>query len=462
MPKKWPRYTFAVLTFILFGIGFPPTPPALAQGPTPEVDAGESTDLTAEPLSEDELEVLVARIALYPDDLVAAILSASLFPIQIVEAERFLDRYAKDKSLKPKESWDGSVISLLNYPEIVRMMSDDLEWTQALGDSLTFQQKDVLVAIQQLRDEAVTKGIIKSDEKITVTQDNDNVVIQSASHEQIYIPRYAPEMLYEPDYAPAPVTYYEDPYPSYYFPTAPFFAAAVTGAVWASAVDWNNWGVWGGRWRGDVDIDCNRCLNNIDINRKVSWNDIDWRNVDRDKIKIDRDQLAKFDRGSIRDHIKAEPGNALREKAAGLHRDRPGSLPNRAAHAGDIRKNAIQGLHGSGALDARPGVARPDRPRAAVDHSPPRRPAASRPSGSRPVASRPDVKPRDHVSRPSGPPKIGAKVDRRPADPSGLGNVRSGRVSQVHSHRGAAAMSGVHRGGHAGMPHRGGGGGRRR
>src|SRR5690349_10343921 len=108
------------------------SPPAAAQE-----QAAVATDAAAqapEPLSADELEVLVARIALYPDELVALISAAALYPLQIVEAARYLDKYAKDKSLKPKDSWDGSVISLLNYPEIVKMMSDDLDWTQALGE----------------------------------------------------------------------------------------------------------------------------------------------------------------------------------------------------------------------------------------------------------------------------------------------------------------------------------------
>ena len=142
--------------------------PAFAQEQTaaPTAPAAQAP----EPLSADELEVLVARIALYPDELVAVISAASLYPLQIVEAARYLDAYAKDKSLKPKESWDGSVVSLLNYPEIVKMMSDDLEWTQAFGDALVYQQKDVLIAIQQLRDEAVAKSIIKSDDKVTVVR----------------------------------------------------------------------------------------------------------------------------------------------------------------------------------------------------------------------------------------------------------------------------------------------------
>ena len=110
-----------------------------------------------EPLSDDELEILVARIALYPDELVALISAAALYPLQIVEAERFLEARQKKPDMKPKDDWDGSVISLLNYPQIVKMMSEDLEWTQSFGEAIANQQKDVLIAIQQLRDEAVAK-----------------------------------------------------------------------------------------------------------------------------------------------------------------------------------------------------------------------------------------------------------------------------------------------------------------
>ena len=100
-----------------------PAPAAAPTQPSPEQPA-------AALLSEDELEVLVARIALYPDELVAAISAASLFPVQIIEAQRFLEAKKKNADLKPKSDWDGSVVSLLNYPDIVKMMSEDLDWTQ--------------------------------------------------------------------------------------------------------------------------------------------------------------------------------------------------------------------------------------------------------------------------------------------------------------------------------------------
>ena len=82
------------------------------------------------------------------------------------------------------------------------------------------------------------------------------------------------------------------PIPSYYYPAAPYFAAAFTGLAFAAAVDWNDWGIWGGDWNGgDLDIDCNNCFNNRDFNGKVNWGDVDWKNVDRSKINFDRNQL---------------------------------------------------------------------------------------------------------------------------------------------------------------------------
>lgn len=191
-----------------------PVTAVLAQQ-TAAAPAAQEQQTAPEPLSDDELEVLVARIALYPDELVALISAAALYPLQIVEAERFLEAREKKPDMKPKDDWDGSIISLLNYPQIVKMMSEDLEWTQSFGDAIANQQKDVLMAIQQLRDEAVAKNIIKTDDKVKVVQEGDNVVIQAANPETIYVPQYPPEMLYEPNYAPAPIGYYDEPYPAY-------------------------------------------------------------------------------------------------------------------------------------------------------------------------------------------------------------------------------------------------------
>lgn len=397
-----------------------------------------------EPLSDDELEVLVARIALYPDELVALISAAALFPLQIVEAERFLEAREKKPDLKPKDDWDGSVISLLNYPQIVKMMSEDLEWTQAFGEAIANQQKDVLIAIQQLRDEAVAKNIIKTDDKVKVVQEGDNVVIQAANPETIYVPQYPPEMLYEPDYAPAPIGYYEEPYPAYWYPGAAFFAGAVTGAAFAAIVDWDDWGVWGGRWNGDIDVDCNKCFNNIDFDGKLKWNDIDWKNVDRSKINFDRNQLQKFDRTNIKNNIKANGNNNLRNRAAEINRDRPKARPGGGGgDIGDVRKSTLEGLKAQQRPAARPGGGQ------AI--------AKARPGDGKASLNRPAGKKPSQANRPAGKKKMASKAQNRPKKPSGLGNVNPGRREVASSRRGGQSMGGGHRGGGRPQMSRGGG-----
>jgi hypothetical protein len=395
----------------------------------------------AEPLSDEELEILVARIALYPDELVAVITASSLYPLQIVEAARYLEQVKKDSNIKPKATWDGSVISLLNYPEIVAMMSDDLDWTQALGDALTYQQKDVLVAIQQLREQALADGVIASDEKIIVVEEKDNIVIQPKESGTVYIPQYEPQMLYDPGYTAAPIAYYPEPYPSYYYPTAPYFAGIVTGVAWAAIVDWDDWGVWGGGWGNDIDIDCNNCFNNI--KGKVNWNDVDWKNVDRDKISIDKDQFKKIDKDKVRNSIKTNDRNSIKQKSSELKKARAAKRPAGETKVKDVRKSTLKKQSGDLKAKKPASIKKP----ANVD-----RPAAKK-KVDRPAAKK-------KVDRPVGKKKPAAKVDRRPQKVSGLGDINRGRKSKVHSSRGAKSMGGGSRGGgrpHSRPPSRGGG-----
>src|SRR5262245_59657877 len=110
-------YAVLAAAIMMAATAFPVTATAQEQTAAAATPAA-AQPAAPEPLSEYELEVLVARIALYPDDLIAVICEASLYPLQIVEAQRFLEKHAKDSSLKPKDTWDGSIISLLNYPDV--------------------------------------------------------------------------------------------------------------------------------------------------------------------------------------------------------------------------------------------------------------------------------------------------------------------------------------------------------
>src|SRR5258708_33213059 len=109
-----------------------------------------------------DLEKLVGPIALYPDDLVAIVLPASTDPLQLVQADRFLEKRKSDPKLPVNENWDDAVKSLLNYPDIVKMMSNDLDWTTALGEAVVADQGAVLDAIQAFRRKTQSAGNLKT------------------------------------------------------------------------------------------------------------------------------------------------------------------------------------------------------------------------------------------------------------------------------------------------------------
>ena len=169
------------------------------------------------PLSKDELEELVGPVALYPDDLIAVVLPASSYPLQIVQAARYLEAHAEDNSLAPDEDWDDAVVALLNYPEVVALMNDDLDWTWKLGEAVVYQQSELMEAIQSFRDRAYLAGNLESDEHQIVTYDPEVIKISPVEREVIYVPYYEPERVVV--YQSAPVYhYYPRRYPLYYYP----------------------------------------------------------------------------------------------------------------------------------------------------------------------------------------------------------------------------------------------------
>src|SRR5262245_25481310 len=142
-----------------------------------------------------ELEQLVGPIALYADDLIGIVLPASTYPLQVVQAARFLDARAKDSTLQPNDTWDDSIVALLNYPEVVKKMNDDLDWTYDLGEAVLNQRADVLDAIQKFRGRAYTSGNLRSDDKQVVANANDEITIAPANPQVVYVPYYDPERI---------------------------------------------------------------------------------------------------------------------------------------------------------------------------------------------------------------------------------------------------------------------------
>ena len=144
------------------------------------------------PAAADEIDALVVRVALYPDALLALVLQASTLPVEIVQATRFLEKRAKDPSLKPDPGWDTSTVGLLNYPTVLRMMNDDLDWTEALGAAVVDRLPDVQASVQQIRAEMQAAGALESNDKQKVIIDQDTIKIEPATRDVIYVPIYQP------------------------------------------------------------------------------------------------------------------------------------------------------------------------------------------------------------------------------------------------------------------------------
>ena len=191
--------------------------PVESLGPTDDSFSDDAIASELAPLTAAELETLVGPIALYPDDLLAIVLPASTYPLQIVQAARFLEAYKLDSSLEPDESWDESVVALVNYPEVVQLLNDDIDWTWQLGEAVINQQEDIVGAVESFRDRAYVAGNLKSDDYQTVSRDDDIIEIVPIDDDIIYVPYYEPERVVV--YQPRPVYhYYARPYPVYYYP----------------------------------------------------------------------------------------------------------------------------------------------------------------------------------------------------------------------------------------------------
>jgi hypothetical protein len=255
---------------------------AIILGPTcamAQTSAPPTAASTAQLLKPAELDQLVAPIALYPDPLLAQVLMASAYPLDIVQAERWLEanKNLKGDALKAavdKEPWDDSVKSLVATPDVLAMMSSKLDWTEKLGDAVVAQQADVMDAIQRLRTKAQANNKLQStkQQKVTVSQVNNRqvIAIEPTDPDMVYVPYYDPGVVYG-DWP------YPD-YPPYYWGAPGYIGAGVIaagigfgagyalgrwtgGRYWGGGVNWNNnninirpgGGGSGTAWRPNVD-----------------------------------------------------------------------------------------------------------------------------------------------------------------------------------------------------------------
>jgi hypothetical protein len=213
-----------------------------------------------------QLEALVAPIALYPDALLANMLAAATYPLEVVEADRWIkeNKTLKGDALKTavdKKGWDDSVKALTATPSVLDMMSDKLDWTKDLGDAMLAQQADLMDAIQRLREKA------RSNNKLSTTKQQKVTVEQQEGRQVIVIEPTDPNAMYVPYYEPATVygTWPYADYPPYYFGYPSYIGAGVVAAGIAFGTAWAI-GRWGNYWGGG----CNWGNRNVYVNHRTT------------------------------------------------------------------------------------------------------------------------------------------------------------------------------------------------
>jgi hypothetical protein len=247
---------------------------------------------TGAPIRQEELDQMLAPIALYPDSLLGQILVAATYPDQVKEADRWVDQ---NKNLQGDElnaeldraDWDLSVKALVPFPQVLSMMSDKMDWTQRLGDAFLAQQANVMDTIQNLRVKAHKQGNLNNTEQQRVVVRGDSIQIEPANPRVIYVPTYNPAVIYGSWWYPAYPPYAYNPYYPHYaydpyytgtgFITGGLFgfaAGIAVGSVWNSG--WGRWD-WG---RHNVNVTVNRTINinRNNINRRdirtSSWHQV--------------------------------------------------------------------------------------------------------------------------------------------------------------------------------------------
>jgi hypothetical protein len=219
--------------------------PALGQNPQP--NSSVSTPGSVAPLPAQQLNDLVAPIALYPDPLLGEVLAASTYPMEIAEAEQWVKDHGNWKPSKlmdeaKKQKWDPSVQGLVAFPDVLAKLTENMGWTTQLGNAFLAQQADVMHAVQTMRAEAQTKGTLRSTPQVNVSSQDQNgqntIVIEPANPDVWYVPNYNPAYVWGP-----PVYGY---YPPLVYP------GIGVGFGWYPGIDlglyfggWGGWG-WGG------------------------------------------------------------------------------------------------------------------------------------------------------------------------------------------------------------------------
>ena len=372
-------------------------------------------------ISPEQMDSLVAPIALYPDPLLAQVLAASTYPLQIVTAQRWVQQNSnlKGKALLEaagKQDWDPSVAALVAFPDALRMLDQNLDWTTALGNAFLAQQSDVMAAVQRMRMKAQQNGNLQSTPQqqvqTTTVQGQPTIVIQSANPEVIYVPSYEPTAVY----GAAPEYY---PYPSMEYPVGAglvsFGVGVAVGALFNGCCGggWG-WG-WGANWGPHASLYVNN--NFFNHNRNTFVNRGRWGN---NYVGNGRNNWAHNPR--FRGPVPYPNRNVANRFNGGRGGLRPAQLP---ANIGNIRPPGSRTNIGAN----RPGGARPGQLPSNIG-------AANRPGGR----GRPSQLPANaRANRPGGGQRPGSRGSASRVSPGGQWGGWSGSRGYPGNRGGAFA-----------------------
>ena len=244
-------------------------PPSSAQPPAqPEQNPPPEQKLPPE-----QLDALVAPIALYPDPLLAQTLAAATYPLEIMQLQQWLAKNPnlKDKALADavaKQPWDPSIQAMAALPEVVKRLSDDIQWTTNIGNAFLSQQSDVMDAVQRMRVKAKDNGQLKSTEQqkvdTKVVEQKSVIVVEQANPQVVYVPTYNPTVVYGPPVYPYPPIYY--PPPAYGAVAVSFGVGVAMGAMFSGGWGWNcGWG------SSNVQVNVHNNFSRNSVSRNGSW-----------------------------------------------------------------------------------------------------------------------------------------------------------------------------------------------
>src|SRR5271166_3998546 len=232
-----------------------------------------AAEQAAAKLPAEQLDSLVAPIALYPDPLLSQTLVASTYPLEVVQLQQWLNQHKdlNEKALADavkKQDWDPSIQGLAALPDVVKLLAENIKWTTDLGNAFLAQQNDVMDAVQRMRKKAKDAGNLKSTEQqkveTKVVESKQVIVVEQASPTVVYVPSYNPTVVYgAPVYAYPPIAY---PPPGYYAAgmAISFGVGMAMGAMWGGG-----WGYNSG-WGGNNNVTINNNNNFVNNSNRVN------------------------------------------------------------------------------------------------------------------------------------------------------------------------------------------------